>query len=119
VACTFLDTRKYALDCNNTFGYFVHHYPYFGERSEIDKEDLANSFEATQFLTSAHFGNFEVSRSSKCNAVCGDGYIEASKCNAVCGDGYIEASQSECSICRTDCVGGDSIKILARPRPTR
>ncbi|MES2015664.1 MAG: hypothetical protein V4484_04150 [Pseudomonadota bacterium] len=32
-----LDTAKYALDCENTFGYFLHHYPYVGlETDAVD-----------------------------------------------------------------------------------
>ena len=29
-----LDTMKYAEDCERTFGYFLHHFPYFGMRGE-------------------------------------------------------------------------------------
>src|SRR4051812_5332671 len=31
-----LDTLKYAEDCQNVFGYFLHHFPYFGMRGEQD-----------------------------------------------------------------------------------
>jgi hypothetical protein len=31
-----LDTMKYAKDCEQAFGYFLHHYPYIGLRSEDD-----------------------------------------------------------------------------------
>ncbi len=31
-----LDTQKYAEDCQNYFGYFLHHYPYSGIFSEED-----------------------------------------------------------------------------------
>ncbi|GAB3463374.1 hypothetical protein GCM10027321_25900 [Massilia terrae] len=31
-----LDTTKYALDCQEIFGYFVHHFPYIGLRGEED-----------------------------------------------------------------------------------
>lgn len=39
-----LDTEKYAKDCQATFGYFMHHYPYFGMEGE---EDLNNYNTAT------------------------------------------------------------------------
>src|SRR5687768_7823975 len=29
-----LDTRKYATDCENVFGRFLHHYPYLGLQGE-------------------------------------------------------------------------------------
>jgi hypothetical protein len=31
-----LDTMKYAEDCQNVFGYFLHHFPYLGMRGEHD-----------------------------------------------------------------------------------
>ncbi|MBI3371627.1 MAG: hypothetical protein HY017_07700 [Betaproteobacteria bacterium] len=40
-----LDTLKYAEDCQNVFGYFLHHFPYFGMRGE---EDAANSRAAAE-----------------------------------------------------------------------
>ena len=33
-----LDTMKYAIDCENVFGYFLHHFPYIGLRGEDDEE---------------------------------------------------------------------------------
>lgn len=42
-----LDTEKYAADCQNIFGKFVHHFPYLGMRGEEDAEDLRISFEHT------------------------------------------------------------------------
>ncbi len=45
-----LDTKAYAEDCNKIFGYFVHHYPYFGMYGEKDKENLYNAFEKTKVL---------------------------------------------------------------------
>lgn len=35
-----LDTLKYAADCESVFGYFLHHFPYFGMRGEQDAADL-------------------------------------------------------------------------------
>src|SRR5687767_6601564 len=35
-----LDTMKYADDCAQIFGFFLHHYPYFGMRGEQDAKDL-------------------------------------------------------------------------------
>jgi hypothetical protein len=33
-----LDTVKYAADCEEVFGYFLHHFPYIGLRGEADEE---------------------------------------------------------------------------------
>lgn len=51
-----LDTRKYAEDCQWLFGYFVHHYPYFGIGSEAEQDVLESAFTHTQFLFVKHFG---------------------------------------------------------------
>ena len=51
-----LDTMKYSEDCEMLFGRFIHHFPYFGERGKIDKENLQKGFEQTQVLFEEHFG---------------------------------------------------------------
>ncbi len=51
-----LDTRAYAEDCQRTFGYFVHHFPYFGMRGDDDAQDLRDSFEETKALYAGLFG---------------------------------------------------------------
>ena len=43
-----LDTRAYAADCEKAFGFFVHHFPYFGMRDEEDARNLESSFEETK-----------------------------------------------------------------------
>lgn len=51
-----LDTMKYAQDCEMLFGRFIHHFPYFGERGKIDRDNLQKCFEKTQVLFQEHFG---------------------------------------------------------------
>lgn len=51
-----LDTCKYAQDCQWLFGYFVHHYPYFGMGSNAQKQALETSFSYTKMLFAEHFG---------------------------------------------------------------
>lgn len=43
-----LDTRAYVKDCDNVFGHYLHHYPYFGMRGEEDAQNLKNSFDETK-----------------------------------------------------------------------
>lgn len=50
-----LDTRKYAEDCETAFGFFLHHFPYFGMRGPDDATDLENAFEETCRLYEAEF----------------------------------------------------------------
>jgi hypothetical protein len=51
-----LDTRKYADDCNVIFGYFLHHFPYFGLRGEEDARNLQDCYKQTVDLFRNEFG---------------------------------------------------------------
>jgi hypothetical protein len=51
-----LDTMKYAVDCEQAFGYFVHHYPYVGMGDEDDAQFRIDSGERMQNLYEATFG---------------------------------------------------------------
>ena len=45
-----LDTVAYERDCNEVFGFFLHHFPYFGIYGTEDKANLAKTFEITKQL---------------------------------------------------------------------
>lgn len=51
-----LDTHAYAPDCQMLFGYFLHHYPYFGMRDVEDAEALGDAYDRTLDFYAAHFG---------------------------------------------------------------
>jgi len=51
-----LDTMKYAADCEQAFGYFMHHYPYVGLRGGDDEQFRVDSGERMQRLYEATFG---------------------------------------------------------------
>ena len=51
-----LDTMKYAKDCEQAFGYFLHHYPYIGLRSEDDVAVQQRAGERMRELYEATFG---------------------------------------------------------------
>lgn len=51
-----LDTRAYADDCQNIFGCFIHHFPYFGIRGDEDKKNRDDAFDLTNMLYREHFG---------------------------------------------------------------
>ena len=51
-----LDTRAYCRDCDNLFGGYFHHFPYFGLRGEEDEKQLEQSFETTKLLYQKTFG---------------------------------------------------------------
>jgi hypothetical protein len=52
-----LDTLKYAEDCERVFGYFLHHFPYFGMRGEADAQALADASETMARLYAEEFGD--------------------------------------------------------------
>lgn len=62
-----LDTMKYAEDCQNVFGYFLHHFPYFGLR---DKEDAANLTKAAQTMRRLYEQEFGAAQADD-SAYCG------------------------------------------------
>ncbi len=43
-----LDTNQYMVDCNRIFGYYFHHFPYFGVRDAADAEHLTDAWANTQ-----------------------------------------------------------------------
>ena len=51
-----LDTKAYSRDCQEIFGSFLHHYPYFGMNGEEDQENLQRCFEKTQEAWIGVFG---------------------------------------------------------------
>src|SRR5713101_2397277 len=61
-----LDTMKYAEDCQNVFGYFLHHFPYFGMRGKQDAANLAEAGRTTKRLYEQEFGEAVPSRASMC-----------------------------------------------------
>ena len=68
-----LDTQKYMLDCENLFGRYVHHFPYFGMRGEKDRNHLKKSFYETEELFLLHFSESPVSVGiSDCGALCNE-----------------------------------------------
>ena len=55
-----LDTQAYADDCVTAFGYFLHHYPYFGMRGEADAQALGSAYDDTLSLYQLHFGTPDI-----------------------------------------------------------
>jgi hypothetical protein len=51
-----LDTMKYAADCEQAFGYFLHHYPYVGMGAGSDEEFRVDSGARMRDLYEATFG---------------------------------------------------------------
>lgn len=69
-----LDTKAYARDCEEIFGEFMHHHPYYGMNGDAPERDA--SFEETNRLYVAlfgencrHIGNFALECSTGCGWV--------------------------------------------------
>lgn len=63
-----LDTVKYAEDCQNIFGSFLHHFPYFGMSGKKDAQNLVDAFEETKILYKKHFGEDYIGFAKRCKA---------------------------------------------------
>ena len=91
-----LDTMKYAEDCHNVFGYFLHHFPYFGMRDEEDAANLAKASGRTQELYRQEFGAGKQADAGYC------GVAAAAYCGvaaaAYCGVASEKASAAYCGI---------------------
>jgi hypothetical protein len=51
-----LDTQAYASDSERLFGFFLHHFPYFGMRGPEDAQALGDAYDRTLELYETHFG---------------------------------------------------------------
>lgn len=122
-----LDTQKYAADCLNSFGYFIHHYPYFGMSNEEDKNKALESWDETKKLFKNEF-NIELDYIEKMNSTA----ILSADCDdepdCTPGACYGQDCNPPQSDCKVNCFGGDQIgnHIMnisninkARPRPVR
>jgi hypothetical protein len=68
-----LDTQKYQEDCERVFGYFLHHFPYFGMRGEEDAENLKHAWAESCALYEKRFGAIDKelwSTSTRCPTTC-------------------------------------------------
>ena len=82
-----LDTRAYAKDCQTIMGKFIHHFPYFGMRSEQDAQDLLDSFEETKIFYSTLFGEdySKEFNDENTSSHCHRGTTYCTKCYSGCG----------------------------------
>jgi len=53
-----LDTASYMKDCQSVFGFFLHHYPYFGIYGAEDQNNLQDAFEQSVKFYEKHFGKY-------------------------------------------------------------
>ena len=68
-----LDTKKYMKDCENLFGKYFHHFPYFGMRGAKDQSNWEDAFQKTDELYLQHFGESPLGIGiADCGALCNE-----------------------------------------------
>lgn len=78
-----LDTMKYMDDCQQLFGFYLHHFPYFGKRGDEDKANLQTAFKAAADVYEAAFGqSYYVGINGASCGTCG-----ANACGSCAGSG--------------------------------
>jgi len=65
-----LDTEKYMKDCQEAFGYYIHHFPYFGLRGKKDEKLATDSFLETSILFQKHFNISLIDNIARCSSHC-------------------------------------------------
>jgi len=98
-----LDTMKYAADCEQAFGYFLHHYPYVGMRGEDDEQFRLDSGDRMRELYEATFG--ETYPGAVAQAADGAG--------AWCASPHIEPAQNAAAWCASPHSAGKSAAATA------
>jgi len=96
-----LDTLKYAEDCERAFGYFLHHFPYFGMRGEEDAKNLAAAAERMHALYEREFGERPGKGAAFCGAAkafCGAA-VEKAFCGASVEAAFCGAARAEKAFC--------------------
>ncbi|MFC5476650.1 glycine-rich domain-containing protein [Massilia suwonensis] len=83
-----LDTMKYTRDCEQAFGYFVHHYPYLGLVGNDSAEMHQQAGERMRRLYESTFGVSYV------RPLRTDGALEAADVQTACEPGVSEAANS-------------------------
>ena len=111
-----LDTMKYAQDCEQVFGYFLHHYPYIGLRGEDDVVVQQQAGDRMRELYESTFGEayfrFEAEAEAEA-AWCGRapaGVLESAAEAAWCGRAPASA---DAAMAKTAWCGRAPIKPIA------
>ncbi|MBA3679502.1 hypothetical protein H0W80_04965 [Candidatus Saccharibacteria bacterium] len=85
-----LDTAKYRDDCDQVFGKFLDHFPYFGLRGEEDAQNLKTAYAVTLDLFRNHFGAELAGAQQGCGESCGGSLCENPACSGSACTGTID-----------------------------
>jgi hypothetical protein len=93
-----LDTMKYAADCEQAFGYFLHHYPYIGMEGGADDAEVHQAAgERMREIYEATFGE-SYSRASIAGAAAYCGIVPPTITQAYCGIVPPTSTPAYCSL---------------------
>jgi len=111
-----LDTMKYAADCQNVFGYFLHHYPYVGMRGEHDEQFRLDSGDRMRLLYEATFGDaypgLVAAADGTQAAYCAGPHVQAGQADgtaaatAYCAGPHVQARRTEGALAATAYCAG-------------
>lgn len=80
-----LDTRKYFDDCDKLFGFYLHHFPYFGMRGQDDAATLQQAFRGAADIYEQAFGSpYYVGVNGASCGTCG-----SNACGSCAGSGVV------------------------------
>ena len=94
-----LDTQKYMQDCEQYFGYYLHHFPYFGMRGDEDAANLKKAFSETTELFEEYFGMPYKGSSTSCSETC------SSHCSHQCGSGCTSLCKNKTPLAQVGACG--------------
>ena len=86
-----LDTRKYMVDCDATFGFYLHHFPYFGLRGDQDAANLRHAAERTGILYQERYGEPYFPQGTDVRAA---GCSDCKQCSACVGASCVEVQKA-------------------------
>jgi hypothetical protein len=102
-----LDTMKYADDCEQVFGYFLHHFPYFGMRSAEDAAQLEQASRETRRLFAEEFGATMPGASAHCMAAVTE------SASAHCMAAVSEAGSAHCMAAVTEAASAHCMAAVS------
>jgi hypothetical protein len=108
-----LDTLKYAEDCQNVFGYFLHHFPYFGMRGEEDAANLRAASANMHAIYEREFGETLPSDAAFCMAARPSMKSDTAFCMAA--NPSVKSDNAFCMAARPSMSSDSAFCMAARP----
>jgi hypothetical protein len=91
-----LDSELYRVQTLRLFRRYFDHFPYFGVRSELDKQNLQSAFENTKKLMSLYADSFGCNFTALCGNSCGGSLCDNNACDSnSCGKLEVFSEKTE------------------------